>query len=159
MIDHTTFGREMALLSDRFNRQVSKPVMARYYETLSATLTTEQFETAARVVFDQDTFWPSPARFLEAAGRDRKSEAEAAWELTMSEVRSGRAKPLSEYDPAHAYALKAVGKNVRLARVPTPEKLDFVKHDFVAAFTSYRERGGLPELDRPEPVELAGVWK
>ena len=156
MIDHTAFGREMALLSERFNRQVSKPVMARYFETLNASLSTEQFEAAARTIFDHDTFWPAPVRFLEIAGVDPSSEAEAAWELALAEASRGEAQPMSAYDPAHAAALTAVGKNRRIGQT-NEDRLPFVKREFIAAYKAHKERAHLPALETPKAVALEGL--
>jgi hypothetical protein len=153
VIDKSIFGREMTLLADRFNRDISKPVIARYFEFLNAHLATDEFVAAARVVFDHDQFWPAPVRFLEAAGVDPKSEADAAWELSLSEARRGIARPLSEYDPGHAAALSAVGKNHRIGQT-REDQLPFLKRDFVNAFVAHRERKNHPELEKPPVPEL-----
>lgn len=156
-LDRAAFVTELRALADRFNRNVSDELARRYYQDLQQ-LTTDAFLTAARIIYRQDTFWPAPARFLEAAGVDAKSAAESAWNLTWREVQAGTGKPLREYDPAHAAALRAVGKNMAIARATTDEKLAFIKRDFITTFTRHRERGALPQLDVPEPLEIAGLF-
>jgi len=155
MLDRTAFTREMTLLADRFNRAVSDSMAKRYYDDLKH-LATSDFLTAARVIYRNDTFWPPPNRFMEAAGLDAKTLAETAWQTALEEASSGTARPYSDYPPAHATALRAVGGNTVIGRT-NQDRLSFLKRDFVNAFKQYYERSTNPVLDTPEPVEIAGL--
>jgi len=104
-------------------------------------------------VFDHDQFWPAPVRFLEAAGVDPKSDANTAWELALTEAKNGVSRPLHEYEPSHAAALNAVGKN-RTIGITREDQLPFLKRDFVNAYISHRERKNHPELEKPPIPEL-----
>jgi len=138
-IDRAVFAREMTLLAERFNRSdLSAQLRQRYFDFLDARMGSAQFEASARTIFNADTFWPAPARFLEALGLDPSSEAEEAWQLALREASSGLARPLSEYDPAHAAALLEVGKN-RAIGLTSEKQLPWVKREFIAAFKAHRE--------------------
>lgn len=67
----------MAVLGDRFGRRLAPPTVARYYEALSATLTTEEFVAAAQVAFKRDKFWPSPDALIQYVKPVVGSEVEA----------------------------------------------------------------------------------
>lgn len=155
MLDRQAFVQELHALADRFNRKVSDEMARRYYEDL-AHMNTNEFLAAAKVIYRGDTFWPAPNRFLEVVEMDPASEAEAAWEQALEEAKAGQGKPYSSYAPAHAAALRAVGGTVRIGQT-REDKLAFTKREFVNAFKTHAQRGTLPELDKPEPVEIAGL--
>jgi hypothetical protein len=66
MIDANVYARYMTAIADRTKSPLSDGTNALYYVTLSRELTTEQFETAAQVVFaEYDDFgFPPPHIFL-----------------------------------------------------------------------------------------------
>lgn len=112
-IDKTVFLREMALLAELFNRpQLSEPLVARYYEHLSAHLTTSEFQDAAKAIFTGDQFWPTPARFLHAAKGDPAQLARQEWDRLLEDAAKGQLAPLSEAGKA---ALRALGGWSRVA--------------------------------------------
>lgn len=105
-IDRATFTKGMALLMDRFGRQLGTPTVAAYLEILDDELTTEEFAAAAREVFRRDTFFPSPQRFIDAVRGDPRRAAETAWQAIMRDARAGRYPPLESLPPAVRAALK-----------------------------------------------------
>lgn len=153
MIDRTEFTRRFSVLLDRFGRTMGDPSIREYFEILNEQLDTPHFLEASRIIFANDQFFPAPVRFLEAVGVDPASEAEVAWNRALDEASRGVAYSLDTYDPAHAFALRAVGSNRAIGLTPT-DRLPFLKREFIAAYKQHRERGSLPELDKPEPVEL-----
>jgi hypothetical protein len=155
MLERTAFINEMHALADRFNRKVSDEMVRRYYEDLNH-IPTQDFLLAARTIYRNDTFWPAPARFLEILGMDPASEAEAAWEHALAEASNGTGQPWSAYPPAHAAALRAVGGTATLGRT-NQDQLAWKKREFIKAFKQHAERGPLPALEKPEPIEIAGV--
>lgn len=107
-INAVTFAAEMTLLRDRFSRKdMTEEVTARYHDFLNQHLTTEEFVTAARAIFNDDTFWPSPMRFLEVIHRDPKGKAQLAWRLMLEHAKAGHFPPLNDLDEATRAALKA----------------------------------------------------
>lgn len=85
-IDEKVFKDAWALLCDRFNREPSKPVLAAYYETLSAKMTTAEFRIAAQRVFEEREFFPRPVDFLNAVRPDSRADALAQWELAQEYI-------------------------------------------------------------------------
>lgn len=79
MLDSDVFEREIRILEERFRHPLSEGVFDRYYEVLSVELTDEQFEQAARIVFTEDSYFPSPRRLLNAAAATKQlSDTEVA---------------------------------------------------------------------------------
>lgn len=89
-IDRTTFTREFTLLLERFGREPHQLMTARYFEYLNARLTTEEFETAARKLFEEARYWPAPIEFLHAAKGDPKQLANDAWNALEKAMKTGR---------------------------------------------------------------------
>jgi len=153
MLNQQAFVKELQALADRFNRTISDELARRYYTDLQH-LETEDFLKAAHTIYKHDTFWPAPARFLEAVGMDPKSQAELAWEQTLDDARNGKAQPYSMYGPAHAHALRKIGGLTALGRV-NEDRLPFIRREFVSIFKAHMERGNLPQLeDKPEVPRL-----
>jgi len=155
MLDRDAFTTEIGQLAERFNRTVSNDMARRYYRALKS-MDTDAFMSAATLIYNSDTFWPPPNRFMEAAGLDAKTLAETAWQTALEEASSGTARPYSDYPPAHATALRAVGGNTVIGRT-NQDRLSFLKRDFIQAFRAHHERSTNPVLDTPEPVEIAGL--
>lgn len=154
MLDKRVFLREMAMLAERFGRQVSEPVMLRYYEILSGALTTEAFQRAAFEVFRDDQFWPAPARFLDAArGGNPKELAGAEWERLVAACREGKTD-VSFLTPAGATAMRAAGGWRAIAYAEGESKLATLKRAFTAAWLDATP-GAAPGLPSPRVEELA----
>ena len=137
MLNRAVFVREMTLLHDRFGRTPNEHVIGRYYDTLRDRLTTEEFEQAARFVFDQDSFWPAPARFIELAQGNAKDDAAREWaRLLGSCARNDRNVLLS---PEGAAAMRAVGGWNAVAYCEGDVNLDRKRVGFARAFAAARE--------------------
>lgn len=109
MIDDVVFSAEMTILRDRFGRQnMTTETIARYLDYLDAKLTTAEFQAAAREIFNRDTFWPSPQRFVEAVRGDPHAAAEEAWNQLMSAAAKGGAPT-----PEALTTLRALGVTFR----------------------------------------------
>ena len=143
MIEREVFTREMALLAERFTRTLSAPVAARYYETLSANLTTLEFAVAARILFDEETFWPAPARFIEAVKPSGEAAAQDEWEKLLEAIRKNTRAELSE---AGLYALKNVGGTWRIGQSHEVDQLPFIKREFLEAYQAFGKRQTAQEM-------------
>lgn len=164
-LDMARFSGTLAWLSERFTRggdALPERLVVTYYKMLAPHLDDDTFDEAARIIYFTDRFWPPPARFLEAAGRDAASDAERAWTVALAEASRGEGRRLSEYEPAHAAALLAVGGNATIGRTHA-DRIAFVKREFVAAYTRHRERTLATDdgdrrdaLPQAEPAVLPG---
>ncbi|MFA5594871.1 MAG: hypothetical protein WDA15_06280 [Trueperaceae bacterium] len=105
-IDRTVFTREFTLLLERFGRDPHPLMTQRYFEYLNARLTTSEFETAARKIFEQDQFWPAPVAFLHAAKGDPAQLARQEWDAL---IESAAKNELAELSEAGKKALRALG--------------------------------------------------
>ena len=144
MLDRHVFVREMTLLHDRFGRTPNEHVIGRYYETLRDRLSTSEFEQAARFVFDQDAFWPAPARFIELAQGNAKDDAEREWVALVDSCQRGDRGVL--LSPEGAAAMRAVGGWNAVAYCEGDRNLDSKRRAFVAAFKERREERELLRL-------------
>ena len=137
MLDRAAFIREMTLLHDRFGRTPNEHVIGRYYDTLRDRLSTPEFEQAARFVFDHDSFWPPPARFIELAQGNPKDDAEREWVALVDACQRGdRGIILS---PEGGAAMRSVGGWSAVAYCEGDRSLDAKHRAFVAAFVAGRE--------------------
>jgi hypothetical protein len=152
MLDRRVFVREMTLLHDRFGRQPNEHVIGRYYDTLKDRLTTSEFEQAARFVFDQDQFWPAPARFIELAQGNPRDDAEREWRALLDScARNDRGVILSSEGGA---AMRAVGGWNAVAYCENPHQLEVKHRAFVQHHQGAREER---ELLRLLPVTSAAL--
>ena len=152
MLSRTVFIREMTLLHERFGRTPSEHVIARYYDTLKDRLTTEEFEQAARYVFDQDAFWPAPARFIELAQGNPRDDADREWVRLVDACGRGDRNVL--LSPEGAAAMRAVGGWNAIAFCEGDTNLDRKRVGFTRAFTTAREDR---ELLRLPPATSAAL--
>lgn len=133
MIDPRVFTEEMTILRDRFGRRDMTPeTIARYLDFLDPLMTTDEFRVAARVVFNEDTFWPSPARLLAAVRGDPKRLAEEAWTAMLDHAKRGEYPALETLpEPTRAALRVAPLREIMLA--DTDFKLARLKREFVDA--------------------------
>lgn len=128
MIDKEIFIQEMSLLSERFNRELSKPVFARYYAVLSSAMSTAEFITACNRIFNYSTFYPSPAEFLKSARGSIEDRAQLEWmELVDAQMQGKTFAGLSD---AGKRAYRALGG----AWAFKSTDISYLKRDFIAAF-------------------------
>lgn len=154
MLDRAVFVREMTLLHERFGRTPNQQVIARYYDTLNRELDTPSFERAARIIFDEDAFWPPPARFRDAArGGNPRELASAEWERLVAACREGKTD-VSFLTPAGVTAMRAAGGWRAIAYAEGESKLATLKRAFTAAWLDATP-GATPGLPSPRVEELA----
>lgn len=158
-LDRRVFLREMALLAERFNRpELSEPLIARYYDTLNSRLTTQDFERAARAIFDGDTFWPAPLRFVEAVQGNPKQMADDAWATMLEHARKGTYPELATLPTPTRAALKAAPMR-EIMYATSDFELNRLKREFVDAHqraTGTSDARALPEPSKPEPLAIEG---
>jgi hypothetical protein len=134
VLEKRVFLREMGMLADRFGRQVSEPVVLRYFEILSGALSTADFERAAFVIFREDQFWPAPARFVEAArGGNPRELAGAEWERLLASCAAGD-PAVAFLSPAGLAAMRAAGGWRAIAFCEGESKLNGLRRAFVSAW-------------------------
>lgn len=154
-IDEKAFKDGWALLCDRFNREPSKPVMAAYYQTLSAKLTTEEFRIACQVVFEQREFFPRPADFLEAVRPDPKAEAMEQWEEVQKLMRGNGGWELTDEGQR---VVRLLGGETHLKQT-TRDQTPFVRREFLQLYGDALEiarREERPQLKAgPEAKRIA----
>lgn len=160
MIDPVTFAAEMTILQNRFPgaRNMPKEVIARYLDFLGERLTTQEFVAAAREIFNQDTFWPSPARFVEAVQGNPKQMADDAWATMLEHARKGTYPELATLPTATRAALKAAPMR-EIMYATSDFELNRLKREFVDAHqraTGHSDARALPEPSRPEPLTIEG---
>lgn len=138
MLDDVVFAAEMTLLEDRFGRRpLTTETKVRYYEFLNQSLTTQEFQAAAREIFNRDQFWPSPSRFVEAARGNPKERAVSEWGQLMIALRDNPAElPLTDRGRA---ALKAVG-GYRALMEATDYGMEKLHKRFLEAYVDEGER-------------------
>ncbi len=154
MLDKRVFLRELGMLAERFGRTVSEPVMLRYFEILSGSLSTADFERAAFDIFRDDQFWPAPARFLDAArGGNPKELANAEWERLLTACRNG-STDVAFLSPAGLAAMRAAGGWRVIAFAEGEAKQAGLKRAFVSAWLDQAEPG-TPALPAGRRAELA----
>lgn len=143
MIDTEIFSRAMGELADRFNRPLAPLTSRKYYATLNAELSTEEFVAAADIAFRDCTFWPSPRELIEFVKPtlDLNLEATRAFEqlrkLGELHPTAGMCWRRSEVEDrlgeAGVIAFDAIGANERL-RGLTAQDLPWARREFIAAY-------------------------
>lgn len=142
-IDDVTFAAEMTILRDRFGRRdMTQETIARYYDYLADRMTTADFTRAARIIFNKDTFWPAPVRFLEAVKGNPSEDSDAAWNALVSAATMGDHKAVTAPQLA---ALRAAGVTFRDVEIANDARLASIGRRFRAEF----ERAASGELDAP----------
>jgi hypothetical protein len=87
----------MVTLGERFARSVSAPLIRIYHDALAQALRLEQLEKAVRVVCIEDTFFPSPARLIEAATGNIDDAARVQWDESIAAHHANRRAELDSF--------------------------------------------------------------
>lgn len=154
MIDPRVFAFEMTVLRDRFGRRdMTDETIARYLDYLGPLMTTEEFKAAAREVFNRDTFWPSPQRFLDAIRGDPKRLAEEAWAAMLEHAKRGEYPALETLPEVTRAALKAVPLR-EIMYADSDIKLARLKREFTEAH-QHAAGAQVGPLALPSAPELA----
>ena len=132
MIDQDVFNIEWAVICERCNRDPSQVLSARYYQSLSPRMTTDEFRVAARVVFEECEFLPPVAAFIEAIRPSVEADAMEQWELCR-QVMAGSTKALTRMNPAGRRTVDLLGGMDRLRNTRLND-VQFVRRDFALKF-------------------------
>jgi hypothetical protein len=141
-LDRTVFTREIALLAERFNRDLTGPVIALYYDMLSHQLSTDEFTQACRALFFGGTFFPRPAELIHAVRGSAEDRAQLEWMELLEKHNRGERANLSH---AGREAYKAIGGHYAMQS----QDGGILKRDFTAAYMAVErqlERAILPAL-------------
>lgn len=148
-LDKRVFLREMAVLAELFNRpQLSDPLIARYYEYLNTRMTTDEFEAAARRIFEEERYWPAPITFLHAAKGDPKLLARQEWDALIERAAKSE---LAELSDAGKRALRALGGWAAVAYADQA-RLPSLRRAFLESYS-----GAGPEEIPHEAPQLEGT--
>ncbi len=131
MIDQDVFNIEWAVICERCNRDPSQVLAARYYQSLSPRMTTDEFRVAARVVFEECEFLPPVAAFIAAIRPSVEAEALEQWEL-CEHVMGGSKQALMRMSPTGRRTAQLLGGTDRLRNTKLDE-IQFVRRDFLVA--------------------------
>ena len=137
MIDQDVFNIEWAVICERCNRDPSQVLAARYYQSLSPRMTTDEFRVAARVVFEECEFLPPVAAFIAAIRPSVEAEALEQWER-CEHVMGGSKQALMRMSPTGRRTVQLLGGIDRLRNTKLDE-LQFVRRDFLKLFGDAEE--------------------
>ena len=132
MIDQDRFKTEWVILGERFRRDHSDPVMARYFQYLNDRLDTEQFCMACRKLFNTKEFFPTPEDFVRCVVGSEESLALEQWDLCQR-IMEGERHILDRMSPAGKRAVSLLGGVGRLGQTKISE-VQFVRKDFLKFF-------------------------
>lgn len=152
MLNKIVFIRELALLEERFNRDMQEAVLDRYYETLR-DLTDAEFVRAARLIFDNDEFWPAPNRFIQLAHGTTKDAANQEWAILINACAQNNTNvPLS---PTGITAMRRAGGWREIAYAEGPAKQEQLKRLFLAAYDTDTQQRQHAQLQNTTPRLLS----
>ena len=148
------FAHAFRLLCERFGRDApSEDLTKAYYRELSV-LTDDEFKAASKTIFREDDFFPTPARFLNLAGKGTDTNAREAWERIEAAARNGTLPNLE--GPAHR-ALMSIGGIRAVEYTDETKGLPHVRRRYLEAYKGFVERDNRPEplaLDAPSPLRI-----
>jgi len=150
-INPEVLAGELEILVNRFHgHKLLDVVLDRYAQYIESHLTEEEFLLACRVIFENDTYWPSPLRFVEAARGNPAQLAGSEWDQLMIALKENPAElPVTDRGRA---ALKAVG-GYRALMEATDYSLESLRKRFLGAYADAgREKPVTPVL--PEAAAL-----
>ena len=156
MIDQDVFNIEWAVICERCNRDPSQVLAARYYQSLSPRMTTDEFRVAARVVFEECEFLPPVAAFIEAIRPSVEADAMEQWEL-CEHVMSGSTTALERMSPAGRRTVGLLGGMDRLRNTRLND-VQFVRRDFMKLFGDAEEiHRREKQAELPAPAEASQI--
>lgn len=143
MIDRTEFAKVMGVFADKIGRALAPATADVYYDTLSESLTTEEFLAGARIVFKTHQFntWPAPQQFVDAA-KPQQSNALAGAELFEqvlaimtrgTATRQERAEKIAALGPVAERVFRAAG-GFREFHEVLESQVPFIRNRFVEAY-------------------------
>lgn len=158
MIDKEKFAAGLGILANNFNKTVDAALSRVWYRTLSAQLTTEEFEQAVLHSIETDTFWPTAASLVQKVKPSIESDGLAALEHVgriTSKHGGFRFLPhdvfKSEFDEPTRAAISAVGGLMQIAQT-TDERWAGLQKRFSAAYANAKR--GTPALPSVKSAQL-----
>lgn len=137
MIDESVFKSEWQILCERFNRQPSRILAVRYYQSLSGRMSTIEFRAACKRIFDSHEFFPRPDDFFEVVKGDVAGEALGQWEL-CERVMAGDVHVLGRMTEEGQRVVRLLGGVHRLGQTPL-DSLPFVRKEFLGLYSQAAE--------------------
>jgi hypothetical protein len=142
MINKTAFTQWITLFGEKFNKPLSAPSQLVFYDLCNAELTTDEFVAGAKLVYRDNTFFPSPKELIEKAKPTANPALEAAdvfrdiltWNGSENLMAAARVK-LTDIG---LRAFLAVGGPAKFRTLLASEEV-FVRREFVAAYTAARQ--------------------
>lgn len=131
MIEQSVFKDWWELLCERFNRQPSRVLSAAYYKSLSPRLTTEQFQAAARRIFDGAEFFPKPDDFLERAEMSTEAVALSQWDVVHDLMRGFDVHDRLTEESRRI--VRMLGGESQLRMTPL-DRVGLIRRDFLAMY-------------------------
>jgi hypothetical protein len=149
MLTKTVYAKWMAMLHARFARSQNEHVIALYYDTLKE-LNDTNFERAARHVFDNDQYWPTPKRFIELANGNTREDAINEWHLLLQACATNNTTPA--LTPAGISAMRAIGGWREVAYAEGEHKQGQLKRAFLESYQAKTEYAQLPSSSSDELI-------
>ena len=149
MLTKTVYAKWMAMLHARFSRSENEHVIALYYDTLK-DLNDANFERAARHVFDNDQYWPTPKRFIELAHGNTREDAINEWHVLLQACATNNTTPA--LTPAGIAAMRAIGGWREVAYAEGEHKQGQLKRAFLESYQAKTEYAQLPSSSSDELI-------
>lgn len=144
MLTKAVFIKSMATLHARFARAENQQVIALYYDSLKE-LNDADFQRAARHIFDNDEFWPTPKRFIELANGNTREHAINEWHTLIEACAKNNLNPA--LSPAGIAAMRAIGGWREIAYAEGETKQASLRRAFLEAYDAQTKRLALPDND------------
>lgn len=156
-INPEVLAGELEILVNRFHgHRLLDVTLDRYAEYIEAHLTEAEFVRACRVIFDNDRYWPAPARFVEAVHGNARELAAQAWADVQLAIKEG-STDLDFLSPAGRQALRAAGGWQAVYAAPSEIALDRARRAFIDSFELTAKRDGPKALEAPDVLQLETV--
>ena len=152
MLSKNVFIKSMAILHARFNREHNQQVIALYYDALKG-LDDAGFQRAARHIFTNDEYWPTPKRFIELATGNTKEDAINEWHILLESCAKNNMNPA--LSPVGIAAMRAIGGWREVAYAEGEHKQGQLKRAFLESYQAQTARAQLPSGDAS--VEIVKV--
>lgn len=149
MIDPELFGAEFTLLEERFARASSEPILHRYYAYISARLTDEQFQQASITIFNEDTFFPTPKRFIDAVHGTLEDQAAVEWSNLLEAHQNNTRADVSAIARKVWSEIYAAGQ---LNSDSGDQRVSFVRRDFIQTYRAHQTIDERPPGMLPAPT-------
>lgn len=153
-INPEVLAGELEILVNRFHgHRLLDVTLDRYAEYIETHLTEAEFVRACRIIFENDQYWPSPARFVEAVHGNVRELAAEAWADVQLAIKAGRTD-IEYLSPAGRQALRAAGGWQAVYAAPSEVALDRARRAFLEAFERTARHDGPKALEVPAPLQL-----